>query len=181
LVVASSGGAEIAVALIRRHPDGIRGAVLSEPPLFALDQQIASEFGNLVGPAIEAAMADAGGDRRAAVDGFFTTVCPGLWSQIDETRKNLYRDNVAMLFAGLQASGDPVTIDDLARIRVASLVLSGSISHPGLRAIARKLAASIPDCRFLELQGSGHVTYAERPAEFAKAVESFADELAARA
>jgi pimeloyl-ACP methyl ester carboxylesterase len=50
-----------------------------------------------------------------------------------------------------------------------------------LRAIARKLAASIPDCRFLELQGSGHVTYAERPAEFAKAVESFADELAARA
>lgn len=180
-MVASSGGAEVAVDLLRRHPDGIRGAVLSEPPLFALDEAVADEFSRLVGPAVEAAIAAAGGDERAAVDGFFSTVCPGLWSDIDEARKDRYRDNLAMLFAGLEAGRYPVTVDDLARIRVSCLVLSGSASHAGLRTIARKLAASIPDCRFTELEGSGHVTYAERPAEFAKAVESLAEELTARA
>jgi len=171
---------EVAVDLIRRHPEHIRGAVLSEPPLFALDEQAATEFARQVGPAVEAAIAAAGGDRRGAVDGFFETVCPGLWSQIDETRKDRYRDNVAMLFAALEAGRYPLTVDDLARVRVPCLVLTGSVSDRGLRNIARKLAASISDCRFLELEGSGHVTYAERPAEFAEAVESFAAELAVR-
>ncbi|MGH3370907.1 MAG: alpha/beta fold hydrolase [Nocardioidaceae bacterium] len=130
---------------------------------------------------MEAAIAAGGGDQRAAVDGFFSAVCPGLWSEIDEAHKDRYRDTVAMLFAALEAGRYPVTVDDLARIRVSCLVLSGSASHAGLRTSARRLAASIPDWRFTELEGSGHVTYAERPAEFAKAVESFGAELATRA
>lgn len=181
LVVSSSGGAEVAVELIRTHPEGIRGAVLSEPPLFSLDEEAGAAFGHQIGPAVDAAIATAGGDRRAAVDGFFAAVCPGLWSRIDEARKDRYRDNVEMLFAGLQGESRPLTVDDLARVRVPCLVLSGSISAPELRSIARKLAASVPDCRFVEFEACGHVTYAERPAEFAAAVETFADELAARA
>ena len=45
----------------------------------------------------------------------------------------------------------------------------------------RLLARSLPDVRYVELEGSGHVTYAEKPAEFAAAVAAFAHEVAAPA
>jgi pimeloyl-ACP methyl ester carboxylesterase len=35
----------------------------------------------------------------------------------------------------------------------------------------------LPEVRFAELAGSGHVTYAERPGEFADAVAAFATEV----
>jgi pimeloyl-ACP methyl ester carboxylesterase len=46
--------------------------------------------------------------------------------------------------------------------------------------VARGLAAALPDARFVELEGSGHVTYAERPDDFANAVSVFAAELDGR-
>ena len=37
--------------------------------------------------------------------------------------------------------------------------------------------AALPDARFVELEDCGHVTYAERPEEFASAVAAFAAEI----
>ena len=54
------------------------------------------------------------------------------------------------------------------------LVIAGTRSHPALRAIAAALARALPGASLAELAGSGHVTYAERPAEFAQAVAAFA-------
>jgi hypothetical protein len=53
-------------------------------------------------------------------------------------------------------------------------------SHPSLRTIAATLAHTLPDAGFVELAGSGHVTYAERPDEFAAAVAAFATEVGGR-
>jgi 3-oxoadipate enol-lactonase len=39
---------------------------------------------------------------------------------------------------------------------------------------------ALPDAHFVELAGSGHVTYAERPDEFAQAVAAFATEVTNR-
>jgi 3-oxoadipate enol-lactonase len=68
----------------------------------------------------------------------------------------------------------------LAEIRVPSLMVRGSESHPMFRAIAATLAKHMLHTNLLELQGSGHVTFAEQPAEFAAAVESFATSLGLR-
>jgi 3-oxoadipate enol-lactonase len=57
------------------------------------------------------------------------------------------------------------------------LVIAGSESPPGLRSVARILAATLPDARFVELDGSGHVTHLEMPDEFAAAVAAFAAEI----
>ena len=46
-----------------------------------------------------------------------------------------------------------------------------------LEQILRGCAKVGIDARFVELHGSGHVTYAERPDEFARAVAAFATEL----
>lgn len=174
VVVGSSGGARIAVDLIRRYPELVRGAVLSEPPIGALAPEAYAALIADVAPAVKQA-AEADGPA-AAVDAFFSVVCPGLWSRIDESVKDRYRNNAPMLFADLGMPAYEITIDDLAGIRVPTLVIAGTDSHPALREGAHTVARGLPDARFLELD-CGHVTYAERPAEFARAVAAFVAEI----
>ena len=174
IVVGSSGGARIALDLIRRHPELVRGAVLSEPPVGALAPAAFEAMIGEVAPAVRQAAESEG--PGAAVDAFFAAVCPGLWSRIDEPTKDRYRANAPGLFADLGMPPYQVTADDLTRIELPVLVLSGSHSHPALREAAHYLVRSLPDGRHLELK-SGHVTYAEQPADFAAGVAAFATEL----
>lgn len=175
IVVGSSGGARIAVELIRRHPELVAGAVISEPPIFSLDpdagKALVAELATAVGPVA------ATEGPRAAVDAFFTLLCPGLWSTLDESAKDRYRANAPMMLAELGGPRYELAVEDLATISVPTLVIAGTISHPALRSIAHALGRGLPNSRFIELEGSGHVTYAERPDEFARAVMAFATEL----
>ncbi|MTD54559.1 alpha/beta fold hydrolase [Amycolatopsis pithecellobii] len=175
VVVGSSGGARIAVELARTRPGLLTGAVFSEPPILSLEPEAGQAFMAEIAAAVRPA-ADAGGPA-AAVDAFFPLVCPGLWSQLDETAKDRYRTNGPMMLA--EFAGQPYQFgrDDAATIPLPCLVLAGTDSHPALRAIAGTLARALPDTRFVELDGSGHVTYAERPDEFAGVVAAFAAEV----
>jgi 3-oxoadipate enol-lactonase len=174
LIVGSSGGARIALDLIRRHADLVRGAVLSEPPVGALAPNAFSAMVGAVAPTVQRALELAG--PAAAVDAFFAEVCPGLWSRIDEETRDHYRDNAPMLFADLGMSPYEITADEIAEIAVPVLVVSGAHSHPALREAAANLRAWLPDARWLELD-CGHVTYAERSSEFAVAVAGFAAQI----
>lgn len=178
LVVGSSSGAAITVDVALRHPRLLRGVVLSEPPLFDLDPDGGRAFMSEVGPRIDEAMATGG--LPAGVDAFMSTVCPGLWSIIDDNRKSRYRANAEIGFMDLQSPSLDSTLADLAGVALPALVLSGSASHPSFRSVAHHLATALPDARFVELEGSGHVTYAERPDAFANAVRAFAVELGRR-
>ena len=175
VVVGSSGGARIAVELARTHPRLLTGAVFSEPPILSLEpaagQQFIAEVAAAVRPAAEA------GGPRAAVDAFFPLVCGGLWSQLDESTKDRYRANGPMMLA--EFAGEPYqpSIADIAAITLPCRVIAGTESHPALRAIAATLARALPDAQLTELTGSGHVTYAEQPDDFAHAVAAFATEV----
>lgn len=175
IVVGSSGGARVALDLIRRRPQLVRGAVLSEPPVSALAPDLFPSMIGEVAPAVQHAAKTDG--PRAAVDAFFAAICPGLWSQLDESRKDRYRDNAAMLFADLGMPPYQITQDDIARIGVPTLVIAGAVSHPALRTAAHTLAGWLLDARYLELE-CGHVTYAEQPEQFARAVAALASEAA---
>jgi pimeloyl-ACP methyl ester carboxylesterase len=178
LVVASSGGAAIAVDLVRRHGRLVHGLVASEPPLFSLDPEAGAALKRELVPRIEAAL-EAGGPR-SAVDAFFSFVCPGLWDELDEARKDRYRDNADIGLADLRAPSleiTDVTDASLREVTTPTLVLSGERSAPAFRSIARRLASALTDARLVELPGSGHVTYAERPDEFAGAVSDFVTSL----
>ncbi len=174
ILVGSSGGARVAVDIVRRYPRLIKGAVLAEPPLFALDSEGGNVFIGRMKPAIEAAVAQGG--PRAAVDAFFELVCLGLWRALSEERRDTpYRANVEELFGDLTMPLYQITSADLAQIRVPCLSIRGNESDPMFRTIAATLAQNIPDARLIELQGSGHVTYFEQPTEFAAAVRAFAE------
>jgi 3-oxoadipate enol-lactonase len=175
VVVASSGGARITTELLRRRPDLVRGAVLSEPPLLSLDPEAAAPFRDELVPLVEAALARGG--PEAAVDAFFAFVCPGLWARIDEATKDRYRANAPAMLAELEAPPNRITTEDLAAVSTPVLVLRGAASHPTLRSIAGTLARSLPDARFVEIPDCGHVTYVEQPEAFAAAVTAFAREI----
>lgn len=67
---------------------------------------------------------------------------------------------------------DPAYWDRLARVTASTLVVAGgTASHLPQDEVAR-LAATIPDCRLVTIE-AGHLVHAERPREFAAAVEAF--------
>jgi 3-oxoadipate enol-lactonase len=175
VVVASSGGARITVELLRRRPDVVRGAVLSEPPLFSLEPDAGRDFLAELIPLVKEALDQHG--PEAAVDAFFSFTCPGLWSRIDDATKDRYRANAPAMLAEFDGPTNQITPEDLAAIHAPALVLSGDDSHPALRAIATVLARSLPDARWIEFEDCGHVTYAEQPEQFASAVAAFAHEI----
>jgi 3-oxoadipate enol-lactonase len=178
LVVGSSGGAAIAVEVALRYGHLLRGAVFSEPPLFSLDHEAGQAVMNDLVPRVE--QATAAGGPRAGVDAFFSMVCPGLWSRIDEDRKDRYRANADIGFTDLRSPSLEVSDHDLRAVTLPVLVLAGDSSHPSLRSVAHRLAGALPDARFVELADCGHVTYAEQPDAFASAVSVFASEIDAR-
>ena len=158
------------------HGQLLRGAVFSEPPLFCLDRDAGQALMADLAPQLE----EAHGRRRpaAAVDAFFSLVCPGLWSRHRrgaqgplprQRRHRLHRPALTVTRRRHAA--------DLTAVTIPALVLAGDQSHPSLRSIARRLAAALADARFVELADCGHVTYAERPDDFANAVSVFAAEL----
>ena len=179
LLVTSSGGAAIGVEVALRYGQLLRGAVFSEPPLFCLDRDAGQALTADLAPQLEEALAEGG--PRAAVDAFFALVCPGLWERIDEERKDRYRANADIGFSDLRAPSLDAKPADLAAVTTPALVLAGDRSHPSLRSIAHRLAATLPDARFVEFVECGHVTYAEQPDEFADAVSVFAAEMDRRA
>lgn len=175
VLVASSGGARIAFDVVRRFPHLVRGAVLSEPPILALDPDGAADFVAKVKPAIGEAVAARG--PEGAVDGFFSVVCPGLWSAIPEVAKQRYRDNLPALWDDLNAPQYQVSTADLPAIGTTSVIIRGTESIPVFRQVAATLADGMPNARLVELAGSGHVTYFEKPAEFEAAVRGLVDQL----
>ena len=115
LLVGSSGGAAIGAEVALRYGHLLRGAVLSEPPLFCLDRDAGQALMGELGPRLEQALA-AGGPTDA-VDAFFSLVCPGLWSTIDDARKDRYRANADIGFTDLETPSLDVEPADLRRRR----------------------------------------------------------------
>ena len=172
ILVASSGGARISIDILRRYPDLVRGAALSEPPVFALSPSIAADFMSRIKPSLDTALAS--NQPQSAVDAFFHVIDPTFWKSAPDKRKEIYRSNLPAMLADLQQPLYQVTPDDLARISRPCLMMYGSASVKWFIEIAKMVAAAIPNCRLVELVGAGHATYASRPAEFAAAVRDFA-------
>jgi 3-oxoadipate enol-lactonase len=175
VVVGSSGGARIAVELASTRPELLSGAVFYEPPIFSLAPDAGQAFMAEIAAAVRPA-AESGGPR-AAVDAFFPMVCPGLWSQIEEDVKDRYRANGAMMLAELAGPPYQLRAEQVGAITLPCLVIAGTDSHPTLRAIAASLVRSLPNARFIELEASGHVTYADQPEAFARALAALVTEI----
>ena len=175
VLVGSSGGARISIDVLRRHPQLVRGAVLSEPPVFSLSPPIAREFLGIVQPAIREALDS--DDPQSAVDAFFGIIDPTFWEMAPPERKATYHANLQAMLADLQMPPYQLTTADLAMISLPCLVVYGSASPTWFQDVAKIVADAIPHCQLTQLEGAGHATYATRPVEFAAVVREFATRL----
>ena len=79
------------------------------------------------------------------------------------------------MFGPVPPSGPvrPIAMDDLARIRVPTLVLNGDGEIPFLQIVARALAYYLPDARLAVVPGGGHLVNLVEPERYDAAVLAF--------
>jgi 3-oxoadipate enol-lactonase len=161
LIMRWSAGAAIDLEVALRHGQLLRGAVLSEPPMFSLDPAAGQALLGTVVPRVEQAIA--AGGPRAAVDAFLSGhLCELL---VDDRRGGQGR-----LPRERRGAWPTCRAPDARRHTRRRGRRGGAHARhrrkpkpSGHGSIARILAAALPDARFIELDGSGHVTHLEKP------------------
>jgi pimeloyl-ACP methyl ester carboxylesterase len=170
VVIGRSTGGLIALALAVRRPDRVRALVLLEPALFSLHpdaRRWARELREQV-LAFEGAAVDTVVHRM-----FDLALGPEFWESLPEAARAVFAaGGTAMLAemrgAGLDLSAEPFSPgpEELARVRLPTLVLSGDASYDAAMAVDDRLVAELPDARH-EVVPGGHVIHPAHPAVLA--------------
>jgi len=174
VVLGSSSGGLIALDLVLRHPEVVRGAVLHEPSLFTrLPQDFVqgqfTEMNSLIGQAV------ASGGPRAGHQAFLSALAgeDGLEGVADAVMRERWLPNSAFMFAYefpnmlLGYEPDPAAI---AGVKVPVKVMRAAESMPINVAAAEWLAAQLKTD--LVVAPGTHVAYSQRPSQFAEALRS---------
>ena len=175
LLVASCVGGVVGIELMRRFPELLRGAVLSEPALFSLVPNEGEALESSASAIVQQAL-DAHGPR-AAVELFAQHIDSGAWAKTGEADRDRIRANYAAIFTALEGAGYSVEPEDIAQIPVPCAVIHGNMSPTAFQSVARHLSELLRTSRLIELEDCGHHTYIHQPDAFAKTVLDFAFDL----
>lgn len=97
---------------------------------------------------------------------------------VEAVRAMLLRSPVAGIVGALEAMRDrPDSTPRLAEIAVPTLVVVGTEDELTPAAAVRPMAERIPEARYAEISGAGHLTPLERPGPFNSAVAEFLSRL----
>ena len=169
-ILGNGFGGFIAVALAARHGARVRRliaapalAAFPEPakqPLRGLAERVAKEG---MSGALEVAI------RRMFPERFIAANP----SVVEERRHALMKADPACFRTACLALASLDLSPVLKNITSETLVMAGSEDATTPPALARELAAKIPNAKFRELHGCGHCPQIENPALFLEAVEDF--------
>jgi pimeloyl-ACP methyl ester carboxylesterase len=175
-VFGTSSGGVFALAMLIRHPDSVRGAVLHEPALFSLfddPKDVRKTLTALIkegmetgGPvaALERFIRFAGGDAN--------------WERLDPRAQELMLASAGTYFGVESGAFDTYLPDDetLAEIAAPVQVLVSEASHPGFSEAAARLAERL-GVEVARTPGT-HFPYLDHPDELAESVKPFLREAA---
>ena len=175
-----SYGAVTALTLAMKHPELVRTLILAEPPLMRWLQDlpggtaIYEEFmGKVWEPAGRAFLA---GDTALALhvilDYFMGS---GAADQIPPELSSMLLGNIRE-WEALTTSSDPFPLlrrEDVQRLRVPTLMLSGENSYPLGKLIDAELARVLPNEQRVIVPHATHETCNEQPAFCAEAIRTF--------
>jgi pimeloyl-ACP methyl ester carboxylesterase len=160
----SSFGAVVALEVMRRHPELVRGAALIEPPLTAGDGAHSAGPGFTL--ALDELAARQGGE--AAAEKFLRTV---LGEASFERIPRAFRARSLAMWPQIRA--DSVALiayapryRELGDVAVPTLLLGGERSAPYFRPTLEALAGALPRARLELVKGAGHMLHAEAPRRF---------------
>ncbi|MDX5413182.1 MAG: alpha/beta hydrolase [Rhodobacterales bacterium] len=184
-VIGHSFGGTVALRLAVERPELVRSLTLIEPVLFSIaaadrpDLKV-GEDPNMIRyrAALQA------GDLEGAAEAFTTVWGDGRgWDQMPDSQRKAMTARIHLIEAG-----NPGIYGDVAgmlsgrkleRIACPLLLIRGGDSPEAIAAINDGLARRIPQARQLVLPGAGHMAPMTHPAEVAKAVRDFLQDIPA--
>jgi pimeloyl-ACP methyl ester carboxylesterase len=162
-------GGYVALSLVLRHPDRVRGLVLANTRAGADNPDWARFREDLV-RAVEArgaeAIVESYGDKPFRPD------CPQ--GVKDEVRAMMRRQRKHGLASGIRGMATrPDRTGELARIAVPTLVVSGTADRYIPSAEGEAMHRAIAGSRFVDIPGAGHLSNMDSPGAFNAALGEF--------
>lgn len=165
VVCGLSMGGYVAFELWRRHPDQIRGLLLADTRPTSDDDEARE---NRLRMAQTARASGTAPVAAAMIPSLLATPTQERSLRIVEKVREMITatpgETVIAALAGMAARHDSSSL--LAAISVPTTVVVGAEDAITPPAIARAMAAAIPDARLVEIPGAGHLSNLEMPREF---------------
>jgi pimeloyl-ACP methyl ester carboxylesterase len=173
-ICGSSFGAVVALEVMRRDPELLRGAILIEPPMAASDAAH-PPAGDFVA-SLDATAAAEG--PEAAAEKFLREV---LGEAAFERIPRAFRARSMSMWPQIRADSQALSryaprYAELAQVRVPALLLGGERSASYFRPTLEALASALPAARLEIVRGAGHMLHAEAPRRFSELVLSMVGE-----
>lgn len=172
VVCGFSMGGYVALELLRRHRDLVRGLVLADTRAGADDDEARE------GRMRTAQTARSSGPRPIATAMLPSLLAPATLegeSRVAEHVRDMILgttpETLVAALAGMAARHDMRS--ELAALDVPTLVVVGEYDAITPAEGAREMAAAIPDAAYVEVPGAGHVANLEQPAAFNQALATF--------
>src|SRR6056297_3341678 len=178
-IIGHSFGATVALRLAVEHPHLVRTLSLYEPVFFAV--ALADRPDLRADHEAEMAAYQAGiaaGDMVAAARGFLLVWGGGeAWEALPAPVRDRMAAQMPLIEAAAPAlygdAGGMLASGALGRITAPVLLMEGARSPAIIAAINDGLAARLPDCRRLRLDGAGHMGPVTHPRAVAAAIRGF--------
>ena len=175
-LVGHSYGGAVAVYFALQHPELVRALILLEPPLPGAlastveGKDVVKERQTLRD---EMMQAFASGDAERVVKTYLARVAPGEYDNSTPEARNIYVVNVPALKLDFTAPRQPLSCEDLQRISVPALVLTGGRSATGLQLVAVEVARCLKNGNILKLPQATHHMQLDHPREVNDAMLEF--------
>ncbi|MDX2020625.1 MAG: alpha/beta hydrolase [Deltaproteobacteria bacterium] len=167
-VLGLSMGGYIALALINRHPEQVKALVLADTKATADSAQALQGRANAIKTVQEQGVG-------AFADGMVEKLlAPTASASVRALTRSLMNQPQPGVLAALAALRDrPDRSQELANIRVSTLVVVGEHDLIATPAEGQQMAAALPYGSFTKIAGAGHLTNLEAPDKFVSAVLDF--------
>ncbi|MCP5087830.1 MAG: alpha/beta hydrolase [Rhodobacteraceae bacterium] len=161
-LVAHSGGGHFSYPILKSRRDQILSLSLFEPtffhlllqennPLFSWPKSVSEEY--------RAAIEDGNLDQAMAifVDGWAQK--KGVWAGFPDAAKNMMKQGAHRLYhEALFPWIEEPACRDLAALNLPVLLFKGTETVPSMHRICEIVRGCLPNCRYVEIQGAGHMS-----------------------
>lgn len=170
IVIGRSYGGETAIDLALRYPERVRALVLLEAALLLLSPE-AKALNDDVGGRVRAAAEQ---DMELVGEVFIRAVLGDpMWEGFPEELRQMFTFNGPAILAEFRGGPLDVSLDDLSRIAVPTLLVAATDSPQPFRDVTEMMAGAIPNSR-TSLVGGTHFVNPAEPSALAFVREQFA-------